>query len=215
MLPILSRSSARKDLASLQQIYIKTQKLVFGAVLPFIVLGCVFATPLIEVWAGEQYAGATAVMQWLLLAAFSHAMSYPSDQLLYASGEVKEATKISFWSGAMSIVGALLLVSRFGAAGLAAGMALAQLLINCTWYTAAACKLSQISLTMLLRELARGMAWPLTALAAEIVLVQSISSHLSSAWLLIAGLTSGVLYLGLWGFCTALPLYRNQMEIVA
>ena len=93
MLPILSRSFARRNLANLQRSYIRTQKLVFGAILPFIVLGCCFARPMIEVWAGEQYAEAAVVMQWLLIAAFSHAMSYPSDQLLYAGGEVKEATE--------------------------------------------------------------------------------------------------------------------------
>ena len=88
-LPILSRSFTENDQVALQQTYLRTQKLVFGAILPFIVLGCFFARPLIEFWAGSQYAGAALVMQWLLIAAFSHAISYSSDQLLYAGGEVK------------------------------------------------------------------------------------------------------------------------------
>ena len=93
-LPLLSKSAVENDAAHLRQTYLKTQKLIFGAVLPFIVLGCVFARPLIVVWAGRQYTGAAVVMQWLLIAAFSQAVAYSSDLLLYACGEVKSAAKI-------------------------------------------------------------------------------------------------------------------------
>lgn len=214
-LPQLSRSHTANDLPGLRQTYLKALKLVFGAVLPFVALGGFYAHPLIEVWAGSQYAEAAAVMQWLLVAALSHAITYPSDQLLYACGEVKRAAIISFWSGAISVLAALLLVSRYGAAGLAAGMALSQLLINCTWFTAAACKLSGTSPAMLLRVLFGGLAWPLAALTVEMALIGVFASHLSSLWVLLAAVGSGLVYLALWSFHTALPLYRNQTEIAA
>jgi O-antigen/teichoic acid export membrane protein len=214
-LPLLSKSSAEADYVGLQKTFLKAHKLVVGAVLPFVVLGCVFARPLIQIWAGSQYLGAAVVMQWLLLAAFAHAIEYSSDQLLYACGQVRKAASISFWSGTVSVAGALLLVSRFGAAGLAAGMAITQLFMNCAWFTSAACKFSHTAPRTLLGVVFDGLTWPLIALAAEIGFIWAIWSHLSSLWLVIAAVVSGCVYLFLWGVFTALPLYRNQREIVA
>ena len=214
-LPLLSQLSAENDPVHLRQMYLKTQKLIFGAVVPFIVLGCLFARPIIQVWAGSQYVGAAVVMRWLLVAAFSHAIAYSSDLLLYACGEVKRAATISLWSSAISILAALLLVSRFGAAGIAAGVALAQLLVNCTWYTVAACRLSGTSAAELFRVLFDGLPWPLAALAAEIAVISSISARLSSLWLLVAALAGGLTYITIWGTRTALPIYRDYREAVA
>ncbi len=214
-LPHLSESFTENDQVALQRTYLRTQKLIFGAVLPFVVLGCFFARPLIQFWAGSQYTGAALVMQWLLIAGLSHAIAYSSDQLLYACGEVKKAAKISFWSGTASVVGALLLVSRFGAAGLAAGIALAQLLVNCIWFAVAACRLVHISPLKFLRMLFDGLAWPLAVLAAEVVIVRGVSTYLPSLWLLLAVTVSGLIYVALWGLRTALPLCRTQTEFIA
>lgn len=214
-LPLLSQSAADKDPVRLKQTYLRTQKLIFGAVLPFIVLGCFFARPLVHVWAGRQYAGAAVVMQWLLIAAFSQAVAYSSDLLLYACGEVKRAARISLWSSTVSIVAALLLVSRYGAAGMAAGMAVSQLFFNCGWFTIAGCRLTHTSPGTLLRVLLGGLAWPVAALAAVIALVGSIWSHLDSFWLVMFALAGGAIYIAVWGLRTALPLYRNYTEVVA
>jgi O-antigen/teichoic acid export membrane protein len=214
-LPLLSKSSAESDVIQLRLTYLKTQKLVFGATLPFIVLGCVFARPFILVWAGKSYAGAALVMQWLLLAALSQTLIYPSDLLLYACGRVKQAAGISVVSSIISILAALLLVSRYGAAGLAAGTAVTQLIFNCGWFTWAACRLSGTSLFTLLRALFAGLAWPLAALAFEIVVACALWSYLSSLWLVIVATVAGLIYFALWGLRTALPLYRGYTEVVA
>ncbi len=214
-LPLLSQFSVGNDTIRLKHTYFKTQKLVFGAVLPFVVLGCFFAPSLIQVWAGNQYTRAAIVMRWLLVAAFSHAIAYSSDLLLYACGEVKRAAKISVWSSTISILAALLLVSRYGAAGIAAGIALTQLLVNCGWYNVAACKLSHTSFISLLRELFDGMAWPLTAITLETIFIRSVSAYLSPAWQLTAAFAAGFIYLAIWGFRTALPLYRGYAEVTA
>ncbi|MDE3188109.1 MAG: oligosaccharide flippase family protein [Acidobacteriota bacterium] len=214
-LPFLSRSSAEGDLASLQRTYLMTQKFLFGAVLPFVVLGSVAAQPLIEVWAESQYADAAMVMQYLLLGTISHAAGYSSNQLLYACGEVKKATKITLWEYILSIVIALPLIHRFGASGLAAGMMTAQLLINFGWLTRAACAFSQITPRNLLRFVMDGLSWPLVVLFAESLIIWSISSHLPPSLIVMTALLSGCIYLGVWGIRTALPLYRGQTEIIA
>lgn len=214
-LPLLSKSAAENDFVQLRQIYLRTQKLIFGLVLPFVVLGCVFARPLIEVWAGRRYAGAALVMQWLLIGAFSQAIAYSSDLLLYSCGEVKKAAKISLWSSAVSVLSALLLVSHYGAAGLAAGMAISQLILNGGWFTLTACRLAGVSLSTLLRALFGGLTWPLALLAVELLLLSHFWSHLSAVWLVILALAGGLAYIALWGFRTALPLYRNCTEVAA
>lgn len=214
-LPHLAKASAERDSARLRQTYIETQKLVLGAVLPFVILGCIFARPFILVWAGSQYADAALVMQWLLLAALSQALAYPSDLVLYACGEVKQAAKISLWSSAISILAALLLVSRYGAAGLAAGMAVAQIVFNCGWFVRAACRVSGVSPAALFRSSFEGLPWPLAALAAEIVIARGFRSHFSAVGLVIFAAAAGLVYLALWGLRTVLPLYRGYVEVIA
>ncbi len=214
-LPLMSKSAAENDVEQLRQTYLRTQKLTFGAVLPFIILGCLFARPLIVVWAGQRYAEAALVMQWLLLGAFSQAIAYASDLLLYSCGEVKKAAKISLWSGTASVLAALALVSHYGAVGLAAGMAITQLILNGGWFTLAACRLAGVSLSALLRAMFQGLALPLTVLGTEVLVVSRFRVHLSAAWLVSFAIGGGLIYMALWGFRTALPLYRNYTEVVA
>jgi len=76
-LPMMSTAAAERRDVKLRQTYVLVQKLVFGAVLPFVLLGSVFAWPILDLWAGEQYRGATTVLQWLLLATVGHAIAYP------------------------------------------------------------------------------------------------------------------------------------------
>lgn len=212
-LPSMSRFAMHGDLAGLQQIFLKSQKLVIGAILPFIVLGCVFARPLIQVWAGSQYSDAAVVMQWLLLAALAHAVVYSSDLLLYACSRIRKAAWISFAGGAISVTGATLLVSRYGAAGMAAALAITQILFGGGWFTLEACRLSHTPARLFFRTVVHGLAWPFFVMAAEIALILGIWRFLSSAWLVVAAVVSGCVYLGIWSWRTALPLYRSRTEI--
>lgn len=213
-LPLMSESHTHGDEAALRKTYLKFQQLVFGASIPFVVLGCYFARPLIELWAGKPYTDAAPVLQWLLLAAFAHAVAYSSDLLICACGQFKKAASISIWSGIVSVASALLLLEKFGVVGLAAGLAITQLVIQCGWFTLAACRLSHTRLRTMARVLGSGIALPLILLTFEILLISTASSHLSSLWLLIAAVLSGGTYLGVWFSRTARPLYKRQMEIV-
>ena len=154
--------------------------------------------------------GAVPVMQWLLVAAFSHAIGYASDQLLYACNEVKKAATMSFCGGALSVLCALILVPNYGAMGLAAGLAITQFLVNCIWFTFTACQIANIAFFDLLSVLLNGLTWPMVVLIAELGLVWGISAYISPYWLLALGVISGAVYLGVWAFSIALPLYRSQ-----
>jgi O-antigen/teichoic acid export membrane protein len=212
-LPSLSGHFLNNDLQSLQTGYLRSQKLVIGAVLPFIALGCFFAGPVIQVWAGTEYAQAAVVMKWLLLAALSHAILYSSDLLLYACGRVREAAWISAAGGTIGLFGSFLLVPRFGAAGMASSIAISQLLVCCTWFTVEGCRVSGVSLNALLRGVGNGLGWPTLAMSAGVVLAMSLHTVLSPLWLVICAIVSGILYLAIWGRRTALPIVRNQVEV--
>ena len=120
ILPTLAKYHADGDQRQLQRVYLNAQNLVFTGALPVVVLGCVCARPLVQVWAGSAYIGAAAVMQWLLLAALSQAMECSSYLLLYARGEVKTAARIATFESIANVLVSLALVLRYGAVGLAA-----------------------------------------------------------------------------------------------
>ncbi|MGH9353058.1 MAG: hypothetical protein ACRD2G_13015, partial [Terriglobia bacterium] len=174
-----------------------------------------FARPLILVWAGNQYESAAPVLRWLLLAALCQAISLPADIVLYACEELKRSALISVFSGVSSVLAALLLVSRYGAAGLAAGLAITQLIFHCGWFTGAACRVTDTTVAALVRALSEGLAWPVAVLALEIAIARRLWSHMSPFGLVIVALAAGVVYFLIWGLRTALPLYRGYTEVVS
>jgi len=214
-LTFLSRSCADDDLEGVQRIYLTTQRILFGVVLPFVVLGSFAAKPLIDIWAGSQYTSAALVIQYLLLGVTSHAAGYSSNQLLYASEQVKTATKIALWEYILSIACSLPLIARYRASGLATGIAISQLCLNFGWLTWKACEISHTSLLAMLKYVIDGLTWPLTILATKILALWSISAHLSPPLVVIAVLLSGCIYLGVWTIRAALPIYRSGSEMIA
>lgn len=214
-LPVLSKAAAENDLAALQQTYLRTLQVLFGAVLPFVALGCFAARPILVAWAGIQYAAAAPIMQLLLLGVVSHANGYASSQLMFATSKVKQASIIALSEYAISIALALPLLKLYGAAGLACGMMFAQLAINFGWLTWAACELSRTSLSTLLRGMTDGLALPGTVLAGVILIISSLHSRLSPIQILAASIAGGCAYLVIWGSRTALPLYRAQTKAAA
>jgi len=212
ILPSLARHHADRDRRQLQSVYLNTQNLVFSGMLPVVVLGCVCARPLIQVWAGSAYLAAAAVMQWLLLAALSLAMEYASDLLLYACGEVKTAARIAIFESVANVLVSLVLVFRYGAVGLAAGTAVTHILINAFWYTPAACAAAGIRVSALVKAAMGGQTWLLLLLFGEVVVIRLLWFALSPVWVLIAGVIGGVACMAVWWLRTAVPMWRLRAE---
>ncbi len=213
ILPSLSESHVDADQQQIRRVYLDTQKLVFAGVLPVVVLGFVCARPLVQLWAGNTYLGAAAVMQWLLLAAFSLAMEYPSDLLLYARGEIKTAAIISTCESLANVALSIVLVFRYGAVGLAAGTALTHILISALWYTPAACRAAGISATELLQAITRGHEWPMLLLAVELVVLGLARPSLTAWELLGVAAVCGIAYLMAWWFKAA--RFRSRLRVGA
>lgn len=215
LLPIMSGYAAEKDYVNLRRVFLITQQLLFGAVLPFVILGLVFANPLLQLWAGKQYLDAAFAMRWLLIAVLAHAIAHASDLMLYACCRIKLASWISAAGGALTCVLALFLVPHYGATGMGASLAISMLISAIGWYTIQACRVSRTPVWVLAGSLVRGLGWPLVVLTAEALLIFEFRNDLSPLWTIIAATASGGVYFILWGVRTALPLYRNRAERVA
>jgi O-antigen/teichoic acid export membrane protein len=213
ILPSLAKHHADADLRQLRRVYLNAQKLVFTGVLPAVVLGCLCARPLIQVWAGTAYIGAAAVMQWLLLATFSLAMEYSSDLLLYACGEIKTAARIATFESVANVAVSLMLVSHYGALGLAAGTAITHIVINVFWYTPAACRAAGIRTSELVREMIAGHAWPFVLLIMAVLIISLAWLTMPPVGVLIVAVISGIAYFAMWGIRTAIPMWRLRAEM--
>jgi O-antigen/teichoic acid export membrane protein len=132
--------------------------------------------------------------------------------LLYACGKVKRAAWIGIWEAAISVACGCLLVWRYGAAGLAAGIAIARLIMSGFWLTIAACKLTSLSLATLMKSVLSGLALPLVILILEIGAIWSMLSLLSSWQLVLAGVAAGCIYLAFLGAQRGFSFWPNQTE---
>jgi PST family polysaccharide transporter len=211
-LPLMSERAVNNDMNDLREIFFRTQKLVFGAILPFIVLGCVFARPLIEVWVGNEYVQAANVMQLLLLAALGDSILYSSGILLYASGQVKRAAWMSLVLNAVSICGVLLTASSYGAVGVAGSIAIAQLFLGGGWFTLAACRVCRGSPITLVRDALSEVAFPSVLMMVATACVVILGKALPPLWLVIAAAVIGCTYLLVWSSRVAIPLFRRRTE---
>lgn len=211
VLPLMSECVVSNDPGGLREIFFRTQRLVFGAVLPAVFLGCAFARPLIVLWAGDEYAHADIVMRLLLLAAFGDSILFSSYTLLYAAFRVRRAAFILCVGNAAGIGGILLAISRYGAAGVAFAIAVAQVLMG-AWFTLEACKACHASPLALVRGALREVILPAIPMVLAVALVLCFRNALSPLWQVLAAVVIGCAYLWLWGVRTALPLLRKPTE---
>jgi O-antigen/teichoic acid export membrane protein len=210
-LPLMAQEMERHDQENLRRIYLVTQKLVLGLVLPFVVLGSVFARPLIHIWVGDTFAPSAVVMRWLLLASLAHAILYSSDLLLWSAGRYRRIALFSASGSMMTLALALVLVPRYGAAGVAISTAVVQALFVCTPTTLQACKLAHISLRCLATETTDGIKLPVAIMVLGIAMALVLGRNASPAWLVVAGILIGISYFVTLAVRTGLPLFRRDL----
>lgn len=215
LLPIFSKSALQQDNESLRKTMFVALKLIVGALIPFVVLGCFFARPILELWAGDSYVDAASAMRWLLIASFAHGIGYPSDELLYVVGKAGKSAQISIWTGLLGIGAGLLLVSHFGVAGVAAGMAMARIGTNCWWFTRESTRQTRSSMRSLFAFVLEGLALPVAILAVATAFLLHFGTHIPLPWLVTAAVAIGAITLGTWAYRTALPILKSQPELSA
>ncbi|HEY2466589.1 MAG TPA: oligosaccharide flippase family protein [Terracidiphilus sp.] len=215
LLPIYSKSAMEQDHQALCKAMFVALKLLVGVLLPFVVLGCLFARPILQLWAGDSYADAAATMQWLLIASFAHGVGYPSDELLYVLGKAGKSAQISIWTGTLGSVAALLLVSHFGVAGVAAGIAIVRIGTNCWWFTRESIRMTKSSMWSLVRFVSEGLAVPVVVLVLAGVLLLRVADRMPLVWIVVSAVIIGASTLGIWAYRTALPYLKAQPGLSA
>lgn len=82
----------------------------------------------------------------------------------------------------------------------------------CTWFTFEACKYTHISFWLLASEMLRGLGLPTAIMVSGTCVVLAFRRQISSPWIVLAGIALGLSYFAVWGFQTALPLYRQTSK---
>lgn len=215
LLLLFSKSALEHDEKGLRRNLFAALKLLVGLLLPFVVLGCFFARPILQFWAGDAYVDATPVMQWLLIAAFAHGVGYPSDELLYVLGKAGKSAQISLWTGVLGSAMALCLVPRFGIAGIAAGTALVRVGTHCWWFTRESARLTHSSMRSLLRFVVSGLLPPLLILTISSAMLLRAAGHMALLWIVASAVAIGAVSLAVWVYRTALPFVKSRPELSA
>jgi O-antigen/teichoic acid export membrane protein len=220
MLPSLSRHHAEGDTARLRASYCNAYRACLTGLAPLALFAAICARPLMEVWAGKAYADAAPVLAWLLIASISLTTEFPSDLVLYSHDRIAQAARFSIWETVGKIVVALALAEPFGAAGVAAGVALWHWCVNLFAYLPAACRVAGIapwepwaqSLAAGWRRAAAGQAAAFALGAGALLAAVRL---LPQAWSFVACGVVSLLYAAVWGVFTALPMWRASRRAAA
>ena len=141
--PYFSHNHGEGNNVAIGEIYRNAFSACLTGLMPLIAFAALCARPLMEVWGGRSYAGAGLVMVWLLVLALSRILEHPSELVLYAHDRVKVAARFRLIETAGKVGLALALAVPFGAAGVAAGVALWHWCVNLFLYLPEACRVSQ------------------------------------------------------------------------
>jgi len=215
LFPTLSEHHAQSDTGRLRETFSGALRICVTGFVPLATFGAICSGPLMKMWAGPSYEKAGPVLACLLISSLSIIVMLPSDMVLYSHGQIRQAARFSIAETVGKVAVALLLAARFGAVGVAAGIALWHWCVNLFLYFPAACKVAKLQPAQL---------WAKTlwdgAGAKELVIVGC--AYVAGLGVLTVGVrllpTLGicvlfgaisVLYCSAWAVYTALPMWRN------
>jgi O-antigen/teichoic acid export membrane protein len=144
LFPALSEHYAKSDTARLRSTFSKALHICVTGFVPIATFAAICATPLMTVWAGPAYEKAGPVLAWLLISSLSTIVMLPSDLVLYSHGRIPQAARFSVVETLGKIAVAILLAVRYGAAGVAAGVAIWHWCVNLFLYLPAACRVAEM-----------------------------------------------------------------------
>jgi O-antigen/teichoic acid export membrane protein len=217
MMPSLSRHYNEGDTAQLRESYRNAYRVCLTGLLPLVLFMAICSRQLVEVWAGAAYRDAGPVLAWLLLLALSQVVEFPSDLVLYSHDRIRQAARFSVAETVGKIAFALALVVPFGAAGVAAGVAVWHWCVNLFGYLPEACQVAEMRPQELWREALSGSggqgttgsgAGQVAVFAAGALALYVGSRHLPAAAVFVACAAVCAIYAAVWLACTARPMWK-------
>ena len=224
LLPDFSRHHAEADTERLRSIFSKVLRVCLTGMVPPVMFAAICAPALMTIWAGQAYRAAAPVLVWLLISSLSMVFMLPSDMVLYSHNQVPRVARLSVLQTLGKIGVALMLAGRYGAVGVAAGVALWHWCVNLLFYLPAACRVAEIRPSELWRtalgvntrsdrrETAsdrNGSLVQAAAFLAGVLGLFSVSRVRSALELFVACVGVSILYFAIWTACTALPMWRR------
>lgn len=198
-LPLLAQRHAEADLAGLRELFGKVVRTTLLAMIPVLLFLALFSESVILVLAGPQYSDAASILRWLLITTAVATLSAPAYAMLYGTGKVAAAARISVGESAAYIAAGLLLVVPYAGAGLAMASAISHLGAAALWYVPKAAAMAGIDTLRLCRNALTG-SWSRMAalLLAAVIVVAFTRSMTPVARLTIAAAAGALLYLAVW-----------------
>jgi O-antigen/teichoic acid export membrane protein len=215
ILPSLSRNHAEGDAAQLRVTYQNAYRVCLTGFLPLVVYAAICSRQLVQVWAGVAYLGAAPVLVWLLVSAMSQVMEFPSDLVLYSHDRIRQAAGFSVIETMGKILFALALVVPFGAAGVAAGVAIWHWCVNLFFYLPAACRVASIRPLDLWRGSVTGGFAQVAAFVFGVIALCACSRRFTPMGVFAALAAVCLMHSGVWLWATALPIWKATAGDVA
>jgi O-antigen/teichoic acid export membrane protein len=208
ILPSLSLHHAEGDTAQLKTTFQNAYRVCVTGFLPLVVYSAICSRQVVQVWAGSAYLAGAPVLVWLLLSGFSHVLELPSELVLYSHDRVRQAAGYSVVETVGKILFALALVVPFGAAGVAAGVAIWHLCVNLFFYLPEACRVAAIRPTDLWRRSLTGNMSQFATFVFGVIALCLCSRYLASLAVFAALAAICVMHGCVWLYCVALPMSR-------
>lgn len=215
LFPTLSEHHAQSDTLRLRVTFSSALRICVTGFLPLATFGAICSGSLMRMWAGPAYERSGPVLACLLISSLSIIVMLPSDMVLYSHGQIPQAARFSIAETMGKAALALVLAARFGAVGVAAGVALWHWCVNLFLYFPAACKIAKLRPAQFwVKNLwegapARGLLIAVCAYVAGVAVLSIGVRLLSTLGICSLFAVTSILYCSAWALWTALPMWRN------
>jgi len=219
LFPTLSEHYAQSDTARLRSTFSNAMRICVTGFVPMATFAAICARPLMSAWAGPAYVKAAPVLACLLVSALSIVVTLPSDLVLYSHGRIPQAARFSIVETLGKIAVALVLALRYGAVGVAAGVAVWHWCVNLFLYLPAACRVAEMRPSQLwsttLSESSQRASKPRLALVlggaylGGAVLLAAGLQHFSTTEMFLLCLAISLIYSLLWIKYMVYPMWRH------
>jgi O-antigen/teichoic acid export membrane protein len=213
LMPSFSRQYNEGDTEQLRESYCNAFRVCVTGLLPLVIFAAICSRQLLAIWAGPAYRDAAPAMVALLLFVLSQVVEIPSDLVLYSHGRIRRAARLSMIESGAKIALVLALVVPYGAAGVAAGAALAHWSVNLFGYMPQACRVAHLRPRELWRRALSGYGSRQAALFGTMAAALSVGSRTLPPSAVFAGCAAACLiYAGVWLAYTARPMWKAEVR---
>jgi O-antigen/teichoic acid export membrane protein len=219
LLPTFSQHHAERDTAQLRITFSKALRICVTCLLPLATFAAICARALVSTWAGPAYVKAAPVLACLLISALAIILTLPSDIILYSHHRIRQAARFSIIETLGKIAIAVALAARFGAVGVAAGVAAWHWCVNLFLYLPAACKVADVRPSELWRNAAAANPGAGNNRTGDLVLAGTYLTGAASLSFGLRFLATPVIFVGLilvslvyaavWIRFAALPMWKQ------